>query len=49
MQGYVRSGKFTVWGRVWDGIYENLLFYAMIGGGGGILLLYAIFGLGIPT
>lgn len=49
MQGYVRSGEFGFGGRLKAGIMENIVFYAICGGVGAVFILYAIFGLQIPT
>eukprot|EP00842_Homolaphlyctis_polyrhiza_P005125 jgi/Hompol1/5613/HPOL_004576-RA len=49
MQGYVRSGELSFIGRLNAGIMENVVFYAMCGGIGLVFILYAIFGLHIPT
>ncbi|KAJ3273989.1 hypothetical protein HDV01_003659 [Terramyces sp. JEL0728] len=49
MQGYVRSGGFTFKKRLYDGIMENIIFYAAIGVPSIGFLLYAIFGLSVPV
>ncbi|KAJ3321375.1 LMBR1 domain-containing protein 2 [Boothiomyces sp. JEL0866] len=49
MQGYVRSGGFTFKKRLYDGIMENIIFYAAIGVPSIGFLLYAIFGLNVPV
>lgn len=48
MQGYERSGAFTVGARIKDGIMENVVFYAICGVPSILFVLYAIVGLGVP-
>lgn len=45
MQGYIRSGDITIWARLKQGVWDNIMFYAACGVGGLVVILYAVFGL----
>lgn len=49
MQGYCNSGSFTSWGKLKDGIMDNVYFYASVGAPSIIFVLYAIFGAGVKV
>lgn len=47
MAGYLRSGYLSFYGKVWTGIWENIVFYAVCGLVGIIAIFGAIFGIGL--
>ena len=49
MQEYIRSGAFNTLGKLKDGVRENLIFYATVGGPVSLFILYALIGLSVPA